>query len=121
MPSTSLGKWRASFCALGFAAVAFGAFGAHALRDKVTPQDLENWKTATLYLLAHTLAGLVSLTNCRKKHAPSFFLVGCLLFPFSLYALVLSGIRGLGAVTPLGGLCFLAGWVLFARDSLRSE
>lgn len=121
MQANSIGKWKAAFGVLGFCAVAFGAFGAHALQGKVTEQALDNWKTATLYLLVHTLAGLVSLGYCKQKIVPALFFAGCVIFPFSLYALVLSGVRVLGAVTPLGGLCFLAGWLLFARESLRSE
>ena len=114
-------KLKAAFCLLGFAGVAFGAFGAHALQAKVTLTQLETWKTATLYLFAHTLAGLLSLSQSQNQWPARLFLVGCLLFPFSLYGLVLFELRFLGPITPLGGLCFLAGWLLFARESLRSR
>jgi uncharacterized membrane protein YgdD (TMEM256/DUF423 family) len=113
------GSLKAAFCVMGFLGVAFGAFGAHALRGRVTPADLENWKTATLYLFVHTLAGIVSLSTTERKVVPSFFLAGCVIFPFSLYALVLSGVRELGAVTPVGGVCFLVGWLLLAREAIR--
>ncbi len=109
-----------AFGVLGFLGVALGAFGAHGLRDKVTERALENWKTATLYLLVHALAGLVSLTMCEKRTVPTMFLVGCVVFSGSLYALVLSGVGFLGAVTPLGGVAFLAGWLLFTLELRRN-
>lgn len=100
--------------------VGLGAFGAHALRDSRTPAQLEIWKTATLYVFVHALAGiflcLQGQASTEQKfrlphHALYFFFVGCLLFGGSLYALVLTNISILGAITPLGGVAFLIGWI----------
>lgn len=107
--------------------VAMGAFGAHALKDVRSPAQLETWKTATLYLLVHSLAGgTLSLFSTRSElfipRASLFlFLVGCVVFAGSLYALVLTQIGLLGAITPLGGLMFIAGWLtLAARTKFKS-
>lgn len=110
-----------AFSALGFLGVAFGAFGAHALRDKVTPAEVETWKTATIYLFVHTLAGIFSLVHLKKRAAAYLFLIGCILFSGSLYALVLTGIPSLGVITPIGGVCFLAAWALVLLSSSEVE
>jgi uncharacterized membrane protein YgdD (TMEM256/DUF423 family) len=96
-----------------------GAFGAHALRDIVDPADLAIWETASRYHLLHAVAllaiGLQSPESRIALHKPAIvLLVGTLIFSGSLYALVLSGIRGLGAVTPLGGVALIVGWVWLA-------
>jgi uncharacterized membrane protein YgdD (TMEM256/DUF423 family) len=109
----------------GFLAVALGAFGAHGLRSKLAglqdgPRRLEVWETASQYHLSHALAlGLVAYLCSRSSlgAAPAAgfcFQAGIVIFSGSLYALALSGIRVLGAITPLGGLCFLAGWAALA-------
>jgi uncharacterized membrane protein YgdD (TMEM256/DUF423 family) len=111
-----------TWCAAnGFLAVAFGAFGAHALRAKLEPladgaRRLEWWHTAASYHLAHALAlGLVAIVFERTA-APAAnvaawaFLVGIVLFSGSLYVMSLTGVRALGMVTPFGGLGFLVGW-----------
>jgi uncharacterized membrane protein YgdD (TMEM256/DUF423 family) len=110
-----------SHAVLGFLGVACGAFGAHALQTRLTEVRFENWKTATLYLFVHALAGLLSLIICRKNTASLLFLVGCLIFSGSLYALVLVEMPILGAVTPVGGVLFLAGWVTLALTLKESE
>ncbi|NOT35677.1 MAG: DUF423 domain-containing protein [Candidatus Eisenbacteria bacterium] len=116
--------------ASGFLAVAAGAFGAHALRDRVTPEHLAVFETAARYQLFHALALLLLALTWRHgagrgerafASAGALFVAGQLLFPGSLYALVLSGVRGWGAVTPLGGLCYLAGWVAFGVGWWRSR
>ncbi|NBW81809.1 DUF423 domain-containing protein [bacterium] len=96
--------------------VGLGAFGAHALKDSRTPTQLETWKTATLYVLIHALAGaILSLSTFRIPRASLYmFLIGCVVFGGSLYALVLTQISLLGAVTPLGGLMFIFGWLNLA-------
>lgn len=96
-----------------------GAFGAHALRGMVAPADLAIWETASRYHLLHAVAllaiGLHSRESRISLHKPAIvLLVGTLIFSGSLYALVLSGIRGLGAVTPLGGVALIIGWVWLA-------
>jgi uncharacterized membrane protein YgdD (TMEM256/DUF423 family) len=105
----------------GFLAVAFGAFGAHGLSKRLEavpdgPRRLEWWHTGASYHLAHALAiGLSALLSERiagglPAAAAWSFGGGILLFSGSLYVMTITGIRKLGAVTPLGGLAFLAGW-----------
>ena len=105
--------------ALGFLGVALGAFGAHALREKLSPAALQIWNTAVLYHLLHAVALLALGLYARNagadvRTAAGFFTAGILIFSGSLYALALSGIKPLGAITPLGGLCLLAGWAWLA-------
>jgi uncharacterized membrane protein YgdD (TMEM256/DUF423 family) len=101
---------------LGFSAVALGAFGAHGLRDRVSPALLEVYRTGVLYHLVHALAVLgVGLGAARLRRArviAGLFAAGVVLFSGSLYLLAVTGITALGAITPLGGLAFLAGWAL---------
>ncbi|MGO8673564.1 MAG: DUF423 domain-containing protein [Capsulimonadaceae bacterium] len=102
----------------GFLAVALGAFGAHALKNVLSPPNKAIWETAVQYHLAHALALLAvgvlggSSIACSKalRAAGWLFTIGIVCFSGSLYALALSGVTVLGAVTPLGGVCFLAGW-----------
>lgn len=101
-----------------FGAVALGAFGAHALRGKISEQYLDVYKTAVLYHMVHALglfavAWIATLGANSKVHlAGAFMLAGIVLFSGSLYALSITGIKWLGAITPLGGLSFLAAWVM---------
>ncbi|MFD1887903.1 DUF423 domain-containing protein [Paenibacillus wenxiniae] len=105
-----------------FLAVAIGAFGAHALKPRLTADMLKIYETGVQYHLVHGIgilaAGIVGnqLTNGHTLASAAGWclLGGIILFSGSLYALSLSGIRKLGAITPLGGLLFLAGWVLLA-------
>jgi uncharacterized membrane protein YgdD (TMEM256/DUF423 family) len=100
-------------------AVAAGAFGAHALRESLTPDRLDTWKVAASYQLVHAVA-LVALgasgrlTSGAGIWGANLLVLGCLVFSGSLYALCLSGIGKLGAITPIGGLSFISGWVLIA-------
>jgi uncharacterized membrane protein YgdD (TMEM256/DUF423 family) len=101
--------------ALGFLGVALGAFGAHALKTRLSPEALQIWNTAVLYHLVHALAlfalGLyLKSAGADLKTAGWLFLAGVAVFSGSLYALALTGIKPLGAITPIGGLCFLAAW-----------
>ncbi len=99
--------------ALCFLAVALGAFGAHALRGTLQANDTtEVWKTAVLYHFVHALALLLLATIPGASRAASWLLLaGIVIFSGSLYLLALTNVRWLGAITPLGGLCFLAGWL----------
>jgi len=110
----------------GFLGVALGAFGAHALRDRLAPELLSAWKTAVEYQFYHALALLAvgwllreSTTAAWLQAAGVSFTLGVLLFSGSLYALALSGVRILGAITPLGGLAFLLGWACLITAILR--
>jgi uncharacterized membrane protein YgdD (TMEM256/DUF423 family) len=107
--------WRVAG-ASGAAAVVLGAFGAHGLRDRVTdPHLLEVWGTGAHYHLAHALAlGLVAAHPARPRFAGIGFVLGTVLFSGSLYAMTLTGHLWLGAITPLGGLSFIAGWIALA-------
>jgi uncharacterized membrane protein YgdD (TMEM256/DUF423 family) len=114
----------------GVLAVAFGAFGAHGLKSRLAAladgaERLDWWRTAASYHLAHALAlGIVAVLVARSAStaltvAGFAFLAGIALFSGSLYAMVLTGVRGLGAVTPIGGLAFLVGWAALAYAALR--
>lgn len=96
----------------GALAVALGAFGAHALRDHVTAERLVTWSTATHYHLVHAVVLLV-LASLPAPRRLTFTLItaGIVLFSGSLYALVLLDLPILGAVTPLGGVAFISGWL----------
>lgn len=107
-------------CLFGFIAVAAGAFGAHALRSRLAPDMLAVWETAARYQMYHALALLaVALAAGRWPGggwalAGWLFTAGIVVFSGSLYLLAFSGVRWLGAVTPLGGPCLLAGWIALA-------
>ena len=117
------------FFALGSAsalvAVATAAFGAHGLRARLSPDLLAVFETAARYQMYHALALLAVGWAVTRWPGPWpvragwLFAVGTLLFSGSLYALALSGMRWLGAVTPLGGLAFLAGWTCLLLCMLR--
>jgi uncharacterized membrane protein YgdD (TMEM256/DUF423 family) len=96
----------------GFTAVAIGAFGAHGLREKLSAEMIEVYKTGVFYQFIHTIVILIlSLTNFIKTRIASiFFLLGIILFSFSLYIYSTSGERFFAMITPVGGVCFLIGW-----------
>ena len=113
--------------ALAFAAVALGAFGAHALKARLGPDMAQVWQTAVQYhgwhALAIVAAGLVLLHRpdaAANAIAAWLFVAGVVLFTGSLYLLALTGTRILGAITPLGGAAFLAGWAAFAWGAWRA-
>lgn len=108
-------SWLVVAAGFGFAAVTAGAFGAHGLRDTVSPERLAAWQTASSYALVHALALLAlalhsSATGKSIAVPASLFAAGIALFSGSIFGLVLFEWRVLGPVTPLGGLCLLAGW-----------
>jgi uncharacterized membrane protein YgdD (TMEM256/DUF423 family) len=108
----------------GFIGVALGAFGAHGLRSRLSPEMLAVFETGVRYQMYHALAILfVALAAARLdgwlvRTAGWLFTAGIVLFSGSLYAMALTGVRALGAVTPIGGLAFLAGWALLAIAAL---
>ena len=102
---------------LGFLGVTFGAFGAHALRSRLSPEMLAVFETGVRYQMYHTFAVLIVAAAIGRIGDASllvlagwFFFAGILLFSGSLYALALTGVGIWGAVTPVGGLLFLIGW-----------
>jgi uncharacterized membrane protein YgdD (TMEM256/DUF423 family) len=109
----------------GLIGVGAGAFGAHALRARLSPALLAVFETAVRYQMYHALALLGAAWVVSRwpgglaTAAGWLFLTGTIVFSGSLYALALTGTRWLGAVTPLGGLCFLAGWVCLALATAR--
>lgn len=113
---------------LGFIGVAAGAFGAHALRDALSPRDLEIFETAVRYQLIHAVALLgVAAAAARWPEVSGALnlagwsmIAGVLIFSGSLYALVGTGVRGLGAVTPIGGVGLLLGWAALAWAAFKA-
>jgi uncharacterized membrane protein YgdD (TMEM256/DUF423 family) len=111
--------WAAAGALNAFLAVACGAFGAHALKRRLDGERLAVFETGARYHIYHSLAlvavsWLATMRGTGANAAGTLFLAGIVLFSGSLYALALSGVRKLGAITPLGGLCFLLGWADFA-------
>ncbi len=109
-------NWMTLAAISGFIAVAVGAFAAHGVSD---PRAQELLKTGAMYGFMHSMATFACATFMqvgarRARFAPAFFLSGVLLFSGSLYAMALGAPRWLGAVTPIGGLCFLTGWAILA-------
>jgi uncharacterized membrane protein YgdD (TMEM256/DUF423 family) len=122
--------WLAAAAANGFLAVALGAFGAHGLKRMLEAlpdgaQRLEWWHTASQYQLAHALAlglvavGATQVTGRLPGAAGWLLLAGIVLFSGSLYVMTLTGVRALGAVTPVGGVCLLAGWLALLGAAWR--
>ena len=129
-------RWIAIGAVCGLLAVGFGAFGAHGLEDhfaKLSETDPElavkrlgNWRTAAQYHMHHSIAIVLAglLLQARGSRFAGFsaacFLIGIVIFSGCLYTLVLTEVRVLGAVVPLGGLSFMAGWILLAIAALRN-
>lgn len=123
MSPTSLTMWTFVRLAAVFGglAVAFGAFGAHLLQSRLAPDRLAIFETGVRYQMYHAIAlaivAFVLQAGGRATlatYAGWAFVAGIVIFSGSLYALVLTGVRAWGAVTPIGGLAFLAGWLLLA-------
>ena len=113
--------WMMLAAISGLLAVAFGAFGAHGVSDSAAREWL---RTGSQYQFVHALAVIGSAVfvaqGARQAGwAPWFFLGGTMLFSGSLYAMALGGPRGLGAVTPLGGLAFMIGWAILAWSARK--
>lgn len=111
----------------GFIAVGAGAFGAHGLKARLTPDLLAVFETAVRYQMFHALALLavawaIARWPGRMASASGWcFVGGTVIFSGSLYLLALTGVRGFGAITPVGGVLFLAGWLLLALAAWRGE
>jgi len=107
--------WIVAAALFGLTAVAAGAFGAHGLRARVSPEQVASWQTGAHYQLLHAVVLLaLALHGAGGRGiglAPWLFAAGMTLFSGSIYALVLGGPRWLGPVTPLGGLLLMAGWL----------
>jgi uncharacterized membrane protein YgdD (TMEM256/DUF423 family) len=112
---------------MAFAAVALGAFGAHALKNRLSAEMVAVWHTGVEYHIYHALGllavGLVATQlpeSALLKWSGWLMLAGIVLFSGSLYALALSGERWLGAITPIGGIGFLAAWALFVAAAVKA-
>ncbi|UCC88610.1 MAG: DUF423 domain-containing protein [Anaerolineales bacterium] len=108
-------------------AVAAGAFGAHSLRGRISSDLLDIFETGARYQMYHALALLFAAWAAARWPSPLatlagwLFLAGTLIFSGSLYALSLSGLRWLGAITPLGGIAFIGGWLCLALAAWRGN
>lgn len=112
--------WLALGALSGFLAVALGAFGAHGLKDRLTPELMTIYQTGAHYHLAHAIALALVGVAARQQTSAALhvagwgFAVGTLIFSGSLYALAITDIRQLGAITPIGGVAFMVGWIALA-------
>ena len=112
----------------GFLAVSIGAFAAHMLRDRLSPELLNTFQSGVQYLMYHALAllgiGLMMLNFSASnllRISAYLMMSGIILFSGSLYLLSITGIRWLGAITPLGGLCFLTAWALIVWFAAKQQ
>jgi uncharacterized membrane protein YgdD (TMEM256/DUF423 family) len=110
-----------------FLAVALGAFGAHGLKDRLDAHYLDIWKTGVTYQMFHAIGILIIALLLGKVAVSSVFtwsgwlmLAGIILFSGSLYLLSLTKVGVLGAITPLGGICFLAAWILMIVGAVKN-
>ncbi len=114
-------------CLLGLSAVALGAFGAHAIASSVSESRQATWATAVDYHMFHVLGMLALAAIFRDAHSPwilrahTSFVIGICLFSGSLYALVIFDLPVLGAVTPLGGVCLMLGWLFACMAALAGD
>lgn len=120
-------NWTAIGAVLMALAVGLGAFGAHGLRNRLDAYSLSVYEKAVFYHFVHALGILVvtalargsALSPAGQTRVCALLAIGILIFSGSLYALAISGMRVLGAITPIGGLAFIAGWVLLAYEASR--
>lgn len=108
--------WIQVAAVLGALGIALGAFGGHALKKRVSDEQLAAFKTGVMYHLVHTPAvlalGLYARATAADVTVPAALLsTGIVLFSGSLYALTFTGVKKLGIITPFGGLAFIAGWI----------
>ncbi len=121
-------NWIATGALLMAAAVGLGAFGAHGLRSRLDAYSMSVYEKAVFYHFVHAL-GILAVALMARMHAISLagqervawlLFAGIIIFSGSLYALAISGVRILGAITPIGGLAFIAGWILLAYEAFRA-
>lgn len=115
--------WMTVGAVMTMLSVAIGAFGAHMLKEKIGSDAIAVYETGVQYHMIHALALLiVGLTagqlggSSKLKWAARLLFIGIIVFSGSLYVLSITGIKVLGAITPIGGVAFIAGWLLFALD-----
>ena len=113
---------------LGSISVALGAFGAHALRDRIEASMLANYQTGVSYMFYHTLALFIVVLALTRWPGSSqavwagwLFVIGIIFFSGSLFLMAFTGMRWLGAITPIGGVAFIAGWLLLAWTAWQAK
>ena len=116
-------KARTAAAILGATGVALGAFGAHALKAMLEANDrIDTWETAVFYHLVHSLALLILSAQPSMRRSTFYcFVVGVAVFSGSLYLLCLSGLNWLGAITPIGGICLIAGWLICLLPTPKAQ
>ncbi len=110
-------------------AVGMGAFGAHGLRDRLDAYSMTVYEKAVFYHFIHALGILLvallartsAITPAAQTRVAWLLLIGIIVFSGSLYALAVTGVRMLGAITPIGGLAFIIGWLVLVYDALRVQ
>lgn len=116
-------RWGAVAALQAFISVAAGAFGAHGLKQVVAEQNLAWWQTASQYMMYHSLGGILAVVlitvSARFLWSVKLFTLGNLLFAGSLYVMTLTDIRILGAITPIGGVLYLSGWLVLLIGFLK--
>ncbi len=117
--------WIATASLFGASGVLLGAFGAHGLKERLSPESLAAWNTAVEYHLLHAvvlfvLAWVAAGGGPEATWAQRLFTAGILLFSGSIYLLALGGPRWLGPVTPIGGICLILGWLALLVAGIRS-
>jgi uncharacterized membrane protein YgdD (TMEM256/DUF423 family) len=107
----------------GFLGVAIGAFGAHGLKNYLTPEMLETYHTGVLYQLIHSVVILaIGISGDEKYRIPAiFFTIGIILFSFSLYLYSITYTLAFAIITPVGGVSFLAGWLMIVIKAVMSK
>ncbi|HZS54766.1 MAG TPA: DUF423 domain-containing protein [Bryobacteraceae bacterium] len=122
-------NWTAVGAALMALAVGMGAFGAHGLRDRLDAYSMTVYEKAVFYHFIHALGILLvallartsAITPAAQTRVAWLLLIGIIVFSGSLYALAVTGVRMLGAITPIGGLAFIIGWLVLVYDALRVQ
>ncbi|MFL6354432.1 MAG: DUF423 domain-containing protein [Bryobacteraceae bacterium] len=122
-------NWTAIGAVLMALAVGMGAFGAHGLRNRLDAYSMSVYEKAVFYHFIHALGilliALLARTNAislpGQTRVAGLLLIGIVMFSGSLYALALSGARILGAITPIGGIAFIAGWLLLVYEAVRAS
>jgi uncharacterized membrane protein YgdD (TMEM256/DUF423 family) len=122
-------NWTAVGAALMALAVGMGAFGAHGLKDRLDAYSMSVYEKAVFYHFVHALGILLvallartsAITPAGQTRVAWLLLIGIVVFSGSLYALAVTGARMLGAITPIGGLAFILGWLLLVYEALRLQ
>jgi uncharacterized membrane protein YgdD (TMEM256/DUF423 family) len=122
-------NWTAVGAVFMALAVGMGAFGAHALKERLDEYSLSVYEKAVFYHFFHAMGILIvsllartgAVNAVAEARAAWLMAIGIVLFSGSLYALAISGTRALGAITPLGGVAFIAAWLLLAYEAVRNE